>query len=445
MFVEKIIKGDARTALVKKNIIGSFLVKGWNCVVQFLLVPITLHCLTQYEYGVWLTVNSILVWIDQFDIGLGNGLRNKLAEAMAKGEKERAGILVSTTLFTLIGVIVPVVLLAIALLHEVDCYSLLNVDRNIVPNLNGLLAVLVALVGGTFVLKVIGNIYLGLQLPAVNNLLVVSGQTIALLLILLLSLQDVHSLYAVAVVYTASPLLVYALSWPLTFHKYGFLSPSLRKFRKEELNGIFSLGITFFFIQVAGLVIFASSNILITNLLSPADVTVYQISYRYFSLVVMLFTLISAPLWTATTDAYTKHDMEWIRVMERKMRRVMAFFLLCLACMYAASKMFYNVWVGKDIHISWGLSAMMAMYVAVLMFSTCYSNILFGIGKLRVITMATILEAVMYIPLSILLGRHYGLYGVVGALILVNMLCAVCNKIQFSKLISGKAHGLWNK
>lgn len=90
-FIRKIFNGDERSVLVKKNIAGSVLIKGWSCVVQFLLVPVTLKCLNQYEYGIWLTISSILLWVDQFDIGLGNGLRNKLAEAIARNEFERAG------------------------------------------------------------------------------------------------------------------------------------------------------------------------------------------------------------------------------------------------------------------------------------------------------------------------------------------------------------------
>ena len=84
--ISALFKGDQRTVLLLKNIIGSFVIKGWNCVVQLLLVPITLNCLTQYEYGIWLTINSILIWIDSFDIGLGNGLRNQLTQSLAVGK-----------------------------------------------------------------------------------------------------------------------------------------------------------------------------------------------------------------------------------------------------------------------------------------------------------------------------------------------------------------------
>ena len=86
-----------RSSLIQKNIMASFVIKGWSAVVVFLMVPITLNCLGEYKNGVWLTISSVMLWIDNLDIGLGNGLRNKLAAYMAHGEEQRARSLISST------------------------------------------------------------------------------------------------------------------------------------------------------------------------------------------------------------------------------------------------------------------------------------------------------------------------------------------------------------
>lgn len=437
--------GNNRSALVIKNIVGSFVVKGWSCIVQFLLVPVTLLCLNQYEYGIWLTINSLLLWIDQFDIGLGNGLRNKLAESLAHNDCLRARRLVSTTFLMLFVIVIPVVLICSLAINLVDCYAILNVDENSVSNLRGILMVSIAIVGATFVFKFIGNVYMGLQLTAISNLIVVLGQTIALLGIIALALIDCHSLMAVAIVYTISPLIVYIIAYPFTFARYDYLSPSLRMFDKKELNGIFSLGIKFFIVQIAGLVIFASSNILISKILSPSEVAPYQISYRYFSFAVTIFAIIAAPLWSATTDAYAKGDWKWIDNTMMRMKKITAGFFLLLIAMSLVSPWVYSVWIGNSVDIPTSLSWIMAIYIAVLIYSTCYSNILFGIGKIRIITIATVAEAIIYIPMAIVMGKEYGLLGIVGTLIFVNLICAVCNRIQYYKLSMGKAFGVWNK
>ena len=61
---------DVRTSLINKNIFFSFLIKGWSGLVQLLIVPVTIFCLGNYENGIWMTISSILLWIDSLDIGL---------------------------------------------------------------------------------------------------------------------------------------------------------------------------------------------------------------------------------------------------------------------------------------------------------------------------------------------------------------------------------------
>ena len=438
-------QGDARSVLMKKNIVASFLVKGWSCIVQLLLIPITLKCLNQYEYGIWITINSVLIWIDQMDIGLGNGLRNKLAESLALNDKEKARRQVSTAFIMLCLIVVPIIFVSILLINNIDCYSLLNVDALRVPNLEEIMITSFIMVGATFVFKLIGNVYLGLQLPAINNLLIVAGQTLALVIICILTFLGYHSLYKVAVAYTISPLIVYLIAYPITFRRYKYLSPSITEFDKKELYPLLSLGIGFFFIQIAGLAMFASSNVIISNILSPAEVTPYQIAYRYFSLVIVAFTIISAPLWTATTDAYTQNDKDWIKSMIKKMRKTMVVFAIILLIMLIASRFVYHVWIGSDVEIPLNLSVLMTIYIMLLVYSTCYSNMLFGIGKLKVITIVTVFEAIVYIPLAFYMGKAFGTLGIVASLIVVNLLCAITNRVQFSMLINGKAHGIWNK
>ena len=83
------MQGDKRTKLLNKNILASFFIKGWSALIVFLMVPLTLKMLGIYQNGIWLTISSVLVWIDMMDIGLGNGLRNVLAKYMAIDDNEK--------------------------------------------------------------------------------------------------------------------------------------------------------------------------------------------------------------------------------------------------------------------------------------------------------------------------------------------------------------------
>src|SRR5690349_15799284 len=88
---------DERSNVILKNITLSFVYKGINILTQLALVPLTIHYLNKDQYGIWLTLSAIISWFSFFDIGLGNGLRNKLAEAIAKKDFALAKTYVSTS------------------------------------------------------------------------------------------------------------------------------------------------------------------------------------------------------------------------------------------------------------------------------------------------------------------------------------------------------------
>lgn len=435
-----------RSSLLKKNILASFAIKGWAGIIQLLLVPITIHCLGNYINGLWMVISSVLIWIDSLDIGLGNGLRNKLSERIALNDSQGAKEYVSTTFFTLIGIIIPAILIILLFCTNIDLYKQLNVDRHIIHNLTTVICISVVLVGNTFIFKFIGNVYLALQLPAVNNALVTAGQTVTLLSLFIQQFYHIHSLTLVAISYTGGPLLTYLMSYPITFQwKYKELSPSWRFFRREKIKELFSIGIKFFILQIAGIVLFASTNILISRLFSPEFVTPYQVTYRYYSFIVMLFSIIAIPFWSATTDAYAKHDFRWIQSSVKKLHLIVLTMLCIIIVQTLVSPFVYNIWVGPGVKTDIVLSGIMGTYIFTIIFSLSYSYILNGIGALNLQLISTIIAALLYLPLAWLLAKSLGINGIALALVIVNIPGAILNRIQYKKIISGKASVFWNK
>lgn len=72
-------KGHERSIKAKKNILASFIIKGLSIAISLVLVPLTINYINPTQYGIWLTLSSIVAWFSFFDIGLTQGLRNKFA------------------------------------------------------------------------------------------------------------------------------------------------------------------------------------------------------------------------------------------------------------------------------------------------------------------------------------------------------------------------------
>ena len=89
--------GGDRSARAKKSILRMFINKGASIFLSLLYVPLFLSLLDQTRYGIWVTIMSLINWIGFFDIGVGQGLRNLLAENLAKGDIQTSKKLVSTS------------------------------------------------------------------------------------------------------------------------------------------------------------------------------------------------------------------------------------------------------------------------------------------------------------------------------------------------------------
>lgn len=437
-------KGDKRTVIAKKNVLASVLIKAADTLVYLLLVPLTLGYLNAYEYGIWLTLSSILAWINSFDIGLGNGLRNKLGEAMAVNDKDRARGYVSTTFFMLLVLSIGIFVIFSLIIDILDWYSILNVDPETVGNLKEVVLVSFFFFCLSFLFKFVGNVYQGLQLPAVNNLIGLGGHLFSFIVIFILRLTVPGSLFWVAVVYSAAFPAVYFLCYPITFYRlYPYLAPSFRFFRREYLKDLFSLGILFFVIQVMSLVLFSMSNVIISNWFGPDQVTPYNIAFKYFSFISIFFGFLLAPIWAASTDAYAKGDMAWIQYGLKKIRKVLLLVAGVIALMIICSGLVYKIWVGDTVDIPIEMSVLMGIYVLLIQYSLAYSSILNGMGKLRLQTINIIVVAILFYPVCYFFASYFGVNGIIIGMIVVNLSGAILNTLQLNKILKKKAVGIW--
>ena len=85
------------------GIVGSFVVKIGAVLVAFFTTPAYMRFFTnQAVLGIWFTLVSVFNMFLQFDLGLGNGLRNRLTESLAQNDKELSKKYVSSAYVSII-------------------------------------------------------------------------------------------------------------------------------------------------------------------------------------------------------------------------------------------------------------------------------------------------------------------------------------------------------
>lgn len=440
--------GSRRTVALKKNILGSLLIKGVSIVVSLMLVPMTLGYVSNEMYGIWLTLSSVMLWLGFFDVGFTLGLKNKLAEAVALGRWERGRSLVSTTYFMMIAIFVPLCVVLEGVVAHVDWSAFLNVNPVYNEEIRRTMYVLVVFFCIQMIVSVLIAVVAAFQRVALSSLFPVAGNVLSLLIIWVLTKVCPPSLISLAFAISAMPILVILTA---SFFLYG------RDFRKVAprpdavdlslVKDLFTLGARFFIIQIQMVVLYQCTNVLISNVSSPADVTSYNIAYKYLNVGMMVFTIVLGPLWPAFTDAYTRNDYGWMRRVYGKMAR---FYLLSAAVivgMALVSPLVYHLWVGDMAQVPGVLTWAVCLYVLVHNWDSLQVYLINGIGTISLQTYVTLIGLVMHIPLSFLLGRYCGMgaVGVVVSMIAINLVYSTFFTIQINKIINKKAKGIWNK
>lgn len=449
---KKILGNHSRTIRARKNIIASLAIKGVSIIIGFLLIRVTLDYLTNVEYGIWVTLTSFLTWFTFFEIGLGNGMKNKLAESLATKDYEQAKIYVSTTYAILSLIILVVGIVFLVLNGFIPWTSVLNTTSIDNASLSRIAIIVFSFFFLRFVLKLIGTILTADQKPAIANSFGPIGNLIKLLLIYLLTLTTSGSLEYLAWVISIVPTLVLIAVSVYFFNKdYKYIRPSLSHVKMEYVSDLMNLGLKFFFIQISALVIFQSSNILIAQYFGPEEVTPYNIGFKLFSFINMIFAIIVSPYWSAFTEAWVKKDLKWIRNSVRTLFYIWLAMVGASLILLLMSDMIFEFWLGKDkmatIDITQKLRISLIIYFLLFAFGSVFNMFINGVGKIKVQLISLVIGAIIFIPLSIFFIKHLnmGIEGVVYASILANFYSPFIAPIQYFKIINNKANGIWNK
>lgn len=445
---KKFIGTDSRSKKMYKNTVAMIGIRGVSMILTLISAPIMLHHVDRADYGVLLTLTSIVGWVGYMDVGLGNGLRNKLPEFLAKGDFHSAKKIVSSCYVTLAIYVALIIVTFLIVSPFVDWLGVLNSPTSDAGEIRGLTNVVFVAFCIQFLFGLINSILFAYQMPAFQSLFTFVGQFVALIaLVIQVYVFDVTSVLQIGAVNSIIPPLVLFLgSIGLFRTKLKEIAPSFKLFEFKSVGSILSLGLKFFVLQMITIVLFQANSIIIARVVSPEAVVEYNLAFKYVSLLTMIFTIVINPVWSATTDAYVRKDFEWINKTLSFSRKVCIASIFIGVLMVLVSKFVYGMWLGKDsIDISYSTTGLIFLYISFEMLYKVYGTIINGTGKVFAQIILTGIIAIIYVPLAIFLGNLCGLSGVLIANAIVFALNYVWSKLQCNKLISQTATGIWNK
>jgi O-antigen/teichoic acid export membrane protein len=414
--------------------------------VGFLLIPLTIHYVNTAQYGIWLTISALVSWINNFDIGLSNGLRNKTAHALAMNEEENIVKYISTTYAMIFIISIAFFVIFYVAGSFFNWNNILNTSGAIQFNIWPIIAITLGSFCAQFMLQPIKSVLIAMHQPFMSSLILFLGQLLTFILTYLLTVYTKSSLLNLVIVAACSPVLIFLLANIYLFAtSLKIYRPRFRSIDMSSAKSLLNMGGIFFFLQIGALILYQTDNIVITRTLGPEAVTTFNIAFKYFSIITVVFAIILTPYWSAFTDAYAKNDLAWIKHSIQKMRTIWLFFTVGAVLLYVFADMFYKLWVGSSIHVPNLLSLSMALYAILNTWQGIYSYALNGMSKLRIQLIFIGGGGIINIPLSVLLIHWIGVSGTVIANVILLALMDIAYTYQVNLIVAEKAKGIFNK
>ncbi|STA98786.1 oligosaccharide flippase family protein [Clostridium baratii] len=410
-----------------KNTILNYIYRISSMVITYLTVPITLSYLNNERYGIWQTMLTIISWASLSNFGIGNGLRNKVTESFSeKKYKKLKGYITSAYIYlSIIAIILLISFILFILAINVDIIF----KNNNVPILEIKLSFMIIIVSFclNFILGICNSISFGIHKSSAVSLFQMITNIIILVGLYIINEFTTKSIINIALLYfIANTVSNIIFSIYLFSNKY--LRPNLKYKNKIYGKELRSLGMEFFVLQLASIVLFSTDNFIISTFIGASEVADYSIANKLFQVISTLYSILLIQLWSSIAEINLKKDYKSIK----KSIKGLAILLIpvALAILFIIFKFNFimRIWIGKELNISKLLICLCGVYAWLICFNGIFVNVQNGMGKIRVQTISSVLSCILNIPLAIFFIKILD-FGVIGVMI-SNIICLSVSSIM---------------
>ena len=404
-----------RSNKLLQSVLGSSFFKGIGILFNLLLVRYSIGFIGAEKYGTWLTLLSFFTWFSAFEVGVSSSLRNRITPLFSDKKHLEIKRLIEKGYLALSCIYIPLILILVFLSYFLPISSLFTATNDNSSDIQLIFQVSLLLYFLHFITFFLNTVLLATH-RAESTYLITATQNGLLLfgVILFKYLNLTPSLLLFCGWFSIAPFIVWLMSG-VTFFKTSLKSikPEWNNL-KLDLRTIFKgINKNFFVMQICTLVIFSTDNIIVLNYLSGTEVAKYNVAFKYFNIIVILFNLVLVPYWASFSEAAHKKNTKWIKKNIKRLIFLWISMLVLGSIMIILSPLAYQYWIGQSLEITISLSIAMCLSFLLTTWNNIFSYFLNSISKTKVQSIVILISALINIPLSILLINYYNSTGVI--------------------------------
>lgn len=401
-----------------RNVGLSTVLKLGTFVLQFAMLPLFMKVVGKGDYGVWVVLQSLVIWVVVLEMGIGKGLRNKLIESLGVGDDRLARRYLSSTLFgqVVLWGLVSCVLVVLLFLMDLPLAFWL---RSSSPNRAIAWSVFFCFL--TFVLtQLSGVVQAILYAKHWNSATALVGLAASIGLFFYLLLSDWLGRGVTLQELAGTNFALFALGYAI---QSGYLFrwfPSLVPKWSEASWGIFleiaKVGISFLLIEITYMVIFMTDRLIVLRMFGSETVAEYDVVLRLSALATTGYSLCIGPIWALSGTAWAKRDQAMMLRLWRIVTVLMMPFGLVSIAIGLTMNPLIQLFIDRSITISPMVRGTMVIYTWVVIWGSAYASLLNGMGRTKEQIYCSIIASLLNVPLAIWLCGVGG-FGMAGVLI----------------------------
>jgi O-antigen/teichoic acid export membrane protein len=324
-------------------------------------VPLTLNYLGKQQFGLWMVVSSLVVWMQLADFGVSNGLANALAEAHGQDNRMAAKGYVSTALGFSLAIAAICILPMLFAAWNIPWGRVLNLRE---PGMEKIAALSFFVAGGLFIinipLSIISRIYTAYQLGYIPNVLQIIS-SLASLVAILIAIWLNLSLPVLVLLAGFGPIMSNFLSWLFLKRKLPWCTFDHSHISRTAFRRVMQSSLPLFVFQIGSLAVNNLINPVLAQLSSLDVVADFNILLKINSLIFFVAVSLSTPFFPAIREAFENREKGWV---SKAICRAMIIRVGIILALSAPLSFFGNqlirLWIGHDLgsvfgQIGWSL------------------------------------------------------------------------------------------
>ena len=387
--ISKIKNLDANEKIVLRNVISAFIIKGGSSIVLLFTTPAFLEYFDNNKVlGVWYTLLSVLTWFLNFDLGIGNGIRNNLVNDLTKEDYDSARKTISSGLFSNFLVSMILLFLGCILISKIDLNSFYHIEKDIVSYHVLFLSTIFVFIGIMlrFSLTIVSSMFYALQKSSVNNFLALCVSVLQLVFVKFVRFSNPEeSLLGLSVAYVVIANIPLFIAGKVVFHReLKACKPSFKFVEKEHMKRVFGVGAVFFFCQIFYMLIVNTNEFLITSEFGPQYTTEYTFYYKLTSLISMIVTLAMTPIWSVVTKAMVEENYLWLIKLYKKLKLIGLGVIILQFAFIFVEQFAMNIWLrSNSIQINYYTAIAFAFFGSVFVYTSILSAMVGGMYRMK--------------------------------------------------------------